>query len=382
MNGPRKRIEFPTKKAAEKFLAETAHKASRGEYIDPGKVPLFTVVAEQWFRSKVDFRPSHVVDLRGRLDKHLIPAFGSRRLDEIRVIDIEKLRDDLRDNGHARTTVNRAVQIVNAIFKLAIRQGRCAINPTERVDRIKQTAAEIRLDDDGDDPTPDDILNPDEIRRLLDAAIPGFDRRLFMMAFVSGARQGELFALQWTDIELPKDGSAAGRMHIRRTLSWSHPKGESPRPRFYPPKTKAGLRSIEIPPGLVAALKRWKLQCPASPIGLVFPRSDGQPMYREFMLRRRFYPALNRARLRRVRFHSLRHSCASAMIAAGASITEVQHHLGHASPAMTLGTYSHWFRNAEGSGAVQRLSRMVAEGNWAETGHLNESDSAEEAVSA
>ncbi len=383
LRGPRRRLAFPTKRAAEKFLAETAHKVARGEYVDPGKVPTFRELAEQWFRAKTDFRPSHVVDLRGRLDKHLIPAFGARRLDEISVADLERFRDDLGENGYARATVNRAIQIAGAIFKLAIKHNRCAVNPVERVDRVRKTASEITVDNDGkQDLTPDGILNPEEIRRLLEVAETGFDRTLFFTAFVSGAREGELFALRWTDLELARDGT--GRMCIRRSLSWTHPKGEEARPRFYPPKTTAGLRTIAIPAELVAALKRWKLQCPPSVDGLVFPRADGQPMYREYMLRKRFYPALVRARLRRVRFHSLRHSCASAMIAAGASITEVQHHLGHASPSITLGTYSHWFREAEGSGALERLSRMVAGDmsalaqtaeKWAKSGQSDEQHS-------
>jgi integrase len=109
---------------------------------------------------------------------------------------------------------------------------------------------------------------------------------------------------------------------------------------------------------------------------LVFPTPDGQPLRRDHLLRARFHPALARARLRRVKFHSLRHSCASAMIANGASITEVQHQLGHSNPSITLGIYSHWFKNAAGSGAVGRLAKMAlgalpAENPkmWALSGH-------------
>jgi Phage integrase family len=111
-------------------------------------------------------------------------------------------------------------------------------------------------------------------------------------------------------------------MVIRRSLSWARPQGEEVRPRYFPPKTKAGRRTISIPALLVAELKRWKLQCPISEDGLVFPTTDGKPMPRAKMLQTQFYPALSRAKLRRVTFHTLRHSCASAMIASGAPITE------------------------------------------------------------
>jgi integrase len=126
----------------------------------------------------------------------------------------------------------------------------------------------------------------------------------------------------------------------------------------------------------MAALKRWKLQCPQSAEGLVFPAPNGQPLCRDRLLRTHFYPALAHARLRQVTFHSLRHSCASAMIAVGATITEVQHQLGHSNPSITLSIYSHWFKNSQSGGAVERLAKMAlgtvpAESppKWAVSGH-------------
>jgi len=82
---------------------------------------------------------------------------------------------------------------------------------------------------------------------------------------------------------------------------------------------------------------------------------------------------------------SLRHSCASAMIAAGAPVTEVQHHLGHANPSITLAVYSHWFRNVDRGGAVDRLAAAVLglpftlprkkPAECAESGHPDKRDS-------
>jgi len=76
----------------------------------------------------------------------------------------------------------------------------------------------------------------------LEAANPGFDRTLFLTAFVTGAREGELLALRWTDLELTREGP--GKMAIRRSLSWARLKGEEIRPRYFPPKTKAGRSSV------------------------------------------------------------------------------------------------------------------------------------------
>ena len=147
-------------------------------------------------------------------------------------------------------------------------------------------------------------------------------------------------------------------MAIRRSLCWARPHGGEIRPRYFPPKTKAGRRTVSIPALLVAELKRLKLQCPIFEDGLVFPTVDGKPMPRAKMLQTQFYPALSRAKLRRVTFHTLRHSCASAMIASGAPITEVQHRLGHANPAITLLVYSHFLKHAE-SDVADRLARRT-----------------------
>jgi integrase len=216
-------------------------------------------------------------------------------------------------------------------------------------------AAEAEHVGGGDEVSVDAILNPAEIRKLLDEATAGYYRTLFTTAFVTGMRSGELLASRWRDVELGEGGR--GKIYVRRSLSWSRvDREEEVRARFYPPKTKAGLRTITIASELVAALKVWKVQCP--PGELVFPHTDGKPNCRDRVLRVGLYPALRRADLRQVNFHSLRHSCASAMIAAGAPITEIQHRLGHASAAITLRVYSHFMRDAE-TDAADRLAEAV-----------------------
>ena len=144
---------------------------------------------------------------------------------------------------------------------------------------------------------PDAILSPDEIRVMLNAATPGLYRTLFTTAALTSARSGELFALRWGDIEIPKDRPAY--IDVRRTVSWARINGEAIRPRFYPPKTKAGLRKIPIPAELAAALRVWKLQCPATADELVFPAADGRPIQRSNALRHGLWSALRRAGLDR-----------------------------------------------------------------------------------
>jgi integrase len=360
MRGARQRVEFKTKKQAERHRDETSHRVARGEYVDPRTCPTFAQAAEAWFNSKLGLRPSHVSDLRARLDKHLIPRIGAERLDRIAVKAIKELRDDLQTDGYARRTINTIIRIVGAVFEDAISNGECAINPVKRVKRAANRARELQPAENGgsaeDKVDPESILNPEEVRALLKTTAAGLYRALFTTAALTGARSGELFALRWSDVYMPKDKPAC--IDIRRTVTWARLKGEEIRPRYYEPKTKAGRRTIPISPELVATLKTWKLQCAPTTDDLVFPAADGRPIRRSNALRYGLWPALKRAGLRRVNMHSLRHSFASALIMGGAPVTEVQALCGHANPAITLKVYSHYFKTGD-SGAVTRLSDAI-----------------------
>jgi integrase len=85
-------------------------------------------------------------------------------------------------------------------------------------------------------------------------------------------------------------------------------------------KTKAGRRFVPLRPAMVKELREWKLACPNGPLNLVNPNRDGGPMNHFNWRGRVFRRALNRAGLRAVRVHDLRHSCASNWLAAGVDL--------------------------------------------------------------
>ena len=364
VKGPRRMIQFATKKAAEDHRASTQVKVRHGEYVDPTKTPTFKAATEVWYASKTDRRVSHVADLRSRLDKHLLPRLGALRLNHITVAMVESLRNDLRAQEYAPRTINTIVRIAGAVFRAGIRRGEAVRNPVDQIERAFTATRELVPGEDGDSVNPDSVnpdsvLSPSQVRLMLDAATPGYYRTLFTMAFVTGMRSGELLALRWGDLEFDGADGSRGKIYVRRTLSRARVDRKEPvRARFYPPKTKAGVRSITIAPEMVSMLKAWQLQCTPSDLNSVFPGDDGQPACRDRILKCGLHPALRRAELRQVTFHSLRHSCASAMIAAGAPITEIKHRLGHASAAITLRVYSHFFKDAETERRTGWLSKL------------------------
>ena len=140
-------------------------------------------------------------------------------------------------------------------------------------------------------------------------------------------RAGELWGLQWGDIDFNK-----GQIFVRRTL-W--------RNSFQTPKTRYSIRKVDLPNNLIYELIKWKLASPINDYDLVFPSPEGKVTCHDNVVKRYFYRALRKSGLRYVSFHSLRHSNASLRIASGQNIKYIQTQLGHSSIKITLDIYGH-----------------------------------------
>ncbi len=273
---------------------------------------------------------------------------------------MERVRNELQDSGLSHKSTNKILTTASSIFKFAIRHRYTRQNPAKDVERARKETEE--MNEKGEEKAhqrevrPEDVFTSEEIRRLIQNATPGFDRTLLLTAALTGVRDGELFAIQWGDMDLEK-----GEIKIQRSLSWAKVRGEQsePKPRFFPPKTEAGVRILPLPPEFVAALKAWKIQCPPNERNLVFATKSGKPLQRSWVLRRVLRPALSRAKLRTIALHTLRHSFASVLIEAGAPINQVQYLLGHSKPTTTLQVYTHWFKGKVKSPVVSALAKAI-----------------------
>jgi integrase len=352
-DGNRYRPRFATKHEADAVYEEMRSAVRMGKFIPPKErtpSPTFAEVESKWIATRADRRGAMLDNYRRCMDKYFIPRIGNLPIDKIDAQKIESVRAELRQTL-AVSTVRPVMAILSTVFKFAVRHGHLTVNPMLNVERMHTGAAELTADgdderDSGHAVRPEEIFNAGEIRSLIDGASPDY-RPFIATAAGTGARSGELAALAWDDIDLD-----AGLIHIRRTLSWAKGTEESLRCRFYPPKTKAGVRTIPIGRELVTILKAWKLRC--RPGELAFPAKDGRPLRRSTIWHLGFVPALKRAGLRHLKLHSLRHSYASMLLAEGAPITEVQHRLGHANSAITLRVYSHFIKGTD-SGATAKV---------------------------
>lgn len=178
---------------------------------------------------------------------------------------------------------------------------------------------------------------------------------LFRLAIFSGARQGEIFGLKWTDVLWTSD-----QIQIQRTFNNG---------AWYKPKTKASNRKIDLGPVTMSELKKWSLACPPNDLDLVFPNQHGKPIVHSNLLRQHFWPSLKKAGIPQIRFHDMRHTFASMLIDQGENIKYIQAQMGHSSPTVTFNTYAHLLKPTN-----QRAARTLEEtilNNRSQNGHKN-----------
>ena len=227
----------------------------------------------------------------------------------------------------------RMVQLIHVTLHKALKQavmdGLIPRNVTEAVKPPQPEKKEIRP------------LSPEQARALLRTAKKERLEALYVLAITTGMRQGELLALKWEDVNFE-----AGVLQVRRTLSTATGGGFT----FSAPKTAKSRRSIKLPNTALSSLRKhrkaqleegMRLSGLFIDQGLVFTSRVGTPISRQDLITRSFKPLLKRAGLPDIRFHDLRHTCATLLLGKGVHAKFVQELLGHATISITLDTYSH-----------------------------------------
>lgn len=312
-----------TKKKAHEALRDIEDQVKRGVYLPDRKVPLFTGVASDWLEhKKVSVRDSTLRKYAGHLKKHF-PEFLNIPISRITTAMVEKYIVARQEDRMNLTTLRKLIVTLNQVMKYAVRHGYIAHNPVTDAERPRERADL----DQGAETEGLQVLTPDEIAALLDAEQDPKYRMLYLLAVMSGARQGELFGLKWSDVDWDKR-----QMHIQRTFNEG---------AWRKPKSKASNRKIDLGQETMRQLRRWRIACPANDLDLVFPNEAGGPLNHANLLSRHYWPALKSAGIRKIRFHDLRHTKASLMIEQGENIKYIQAQLGHASPVVTLTVYAH-----------------------------------------
>jgi integrase len=269
--------------------------------------PTMAKFAEEFLKkyAEANNKPSEVQTKSTILKLHLIPAFGTLRLDEVGGAEIEGYKSDKLRQGLAAKTVNNHLIVLRRLLGLAEEWG--ALGRVPKVKWLKVPEAEF------------DFLDFEEAERLVGGA-QGDWRIMIVMAIKTGLRQGELLALRWSDVDL-----VAGHLVVRQSVT----RGIVTTPK------NGKSRKIPLAPSLLTALKshrhvRGKL---------VFCAGDGR-MLTKNECKRPLWRACKRAGLRQIGWHVLRHTFASHLVMRGAPFKAVQEMLGHWSIEMTM-RYAH-----------------------------------------
>lgn len=336
-----------TKAKAKEFLREIEDRLARQIYIPDEKLPIFSLVAKNWIETtKHNLRESTWSVYEGHTRNHF-DELNSLRINRITTPKIETFISNRLNEGMHILTLRKILVTLNQIMAYAVRHKYIDYNPVREAQkpRGKGTVKEEGMS----------ILTPLEINTLLAAVKKPKYRMIFKLAVMSGARQGEILGLKWQDIDWENN-----QIHIRRTYNNG---------RWYDVKTPTSNRRIDIGPLMMADLLSWRASCEPNADDLVFAAATGQPINHTNMRARYFYPALESAGIRKIRFHDLRHTYASLLIEQGENIKYIQTQLGHSSPTVTLNVYAHLFKqvNQEAARRLENVifetsgSRMVAE---------------------
>ena len=339
-DGKRRFVEMPkdaTKGMAQKKLNEILDEMERGTYLDPKKKPTVSTVAEDYLKNRkrrVRERTYNQYARHFRL--YIKPKFGGMQIHALTTLAVEKWVNQLCDKGMTPVYVKKVMATLGRICKYAMIHQHLDRSPVDLVETPsdKGTLEAVNQGDTGKGEK-HNYLTPEQVRSLIEATADTQYQMLFMLAVSSGARQGELFGLKWSDVDF--DGN---QISIRRNYGRAG--------RWSKPKTKAAVRSIDIGPNVMTALKRWKVQCPPNELDLVFPNGNGNPIDHGFMTRIHWKPALVAAGLPDIRFHDLRHTYASIQLTVlKHNLIYVSKQMGHSKPSVTMDTYTHLIANSD-----------------------------------
>lgn len=323
-DGHQRSKSFRRKVDAERWVRAEESKIDRGEWIDAGAG---TVTLGEWFgswlASKRRITERTRSDYQGIYSSRLAAAFGSWPLRRISRDDVSAWAAAMTDEGLSPRRVRKVVVVLAACLEAAVDERLIGRNPARRVELPRLV-----------DP-PRVYLTAAEVARLA-GATPAAERAMVWVLAYGGLRFGEAAGLRRDRCDL-----------LRRRLVIDQALVDiDGRLGFGPTKTHA-RRVVQLPEFVAEDLARH-LSSHVEPAAdaLVFGAPGGGPLDYTNYRRRTWNPARVEAGLDDVRPHDLRHTCASLMRAAGATVEGVSQQLGHRSPIVTLTVYSHLFDGA------------------------------------
>jgi integrase len=294
---------------------------------------------------------------RQHLRDHIEPLIGGIFLRDLTIPAVRDFMDVLRGAGRSPAMIRRVVGDLGSILANAMERGLVAQNVVHGMSRRRKKDRKVEKRHERDLKKGVDIPTLDEVRAII-ASLRGRWRPMILTAFFTGLRASELRGLKWPDVDLQKSELTVSQRADKYLTLGS-------------PKSDAGKRTVPLPPLLANALREWKLQCPRTDLGLVFPTEKGNVFHHTNIVQRGWNPAQVRAGVvgadgkAKYNFHAARHFyaswCANSVKDGGLGLSPkvVQARMGHSSITVTLDLYSHLFPRGDDGGEMAEAERKL-----------------------
>lgn len=386
--GKRRQKTYATQKKAKEEETRILSEISLGRHVADRDSITIEQASKIWISSweGESLEESSTTRYMAVLNNNVLPFVGNRSLNRFSIQDVIAFQDELkttpcppdhpdprmRGRKRSRDAVRRAAMVLGAIFAAAELRGLATRNPVYAIPRRKRPYR--RTDRERLANTPQmgvDIPTLDEINLILDHAC-GHYSRLIHVAIFCGLRASELRGLRWSDIDFQR-----GILQVRQRADFRNTLGS--------PKSKAGMRTVPIPPRLLDDLTGWKTVCPRGSLDLVFPNTSGAVASHKVVIKVSLHPTMDRAGLmvdkgkvdqhdkpilspKYSGLHALRHFYASWCInrtedgGLGLMAKQVQERMGHANIQITMDTYGHLFPIRDEAEALRKAEDALRRG--------------------
>ena len=266
-----------------------------------------------------------------KINKHIKPYFGKKKLTDITLSDLDKYKKDKLAEGLSANTVGKLLTYIKTVLGYAVKNHIISDNPAEGVKKPKKKKYKYV------------ILSPEELQMLLNA-VAGTDMEMpITLAALFGLRRSEVVGLRWSDIDF--DGK---KITISGTVTRQHNSAGKLVDVYCPGETKTDESQSEylLTDEVATYLKGKYLAQKAMPretneyIDFVCVNEVGQRVHLDYVSDK-FSKLLDKFNLPHVRFHDLRHSCISLLVNSHVSMKDAQVYARHANFKTTADTYSH-----------------------------------------
>jgi integrase len=346
---------FATKRAASDALTEVLASVAHGTFVRPARTTVATYI-DEWLSTlpSTGRRPSTVQGYNRLLRTHLLPDLGHVELQSLTALALDRLYARLLTTGRRHAEGGLSTRTVRYLHTVTGK----ALADAERKGLVQRNVARLASPPSSSSARAPEMSawTPGEMSAFLEAAAGHHHGALFRVAGMTGLRRGELCGLRWADLDLE-----AGTVAVRRTIT-ATPTGLV----VGDVKTSRSRRVVDVDTATTAVLRRHLATQLEQRLlvgggytdqGYIFAMVDGSP-WNPDTISQAFTRIVGASTLPRIRFHDLRHSHASHLLAAGVNVKVVSERLGHASVAFTLDTYAHVMPGQQ-AGAAAAVAALV-----------------------